>query len=48
MVNNLFLSCVVTTNMASLLPVPHLAPPDGSCAGQAATPAYGKLFSNNA
>lgn len=26
MVNNLFLSCVVTTNMVSLLPVPHLAP----------------------
>ena len=26
MVNNLFLSCVVTTNTASLLPVPHSAP----------------------
>ena len=26
MVNNLFLSCVVTTNTASFLPVPHLAP----------------------
>lgn len=25
-VNNLFLSCVVTTNTASLLPVPHSAP----------------------
>lgn len=47
-VNNLFLSCVVTTNTASLLPGTTLRAPEGSCAGQAATPAYGELFRNNA